>query len=161
MAAPRQRDEQPVAASFDLTVFAFAGRAKAPAPPLDTASAVHHTATENSAWDGPAAVAAMPNQAATLRYCHAWRDASGDPGAKGTYKFPHHRKEGGPANLPGCRNGLARLEGSSIPDGDKAGVRAHLQAHLADGGSEDHHHDQPVDIDAISSALEALKGAGK
>lgn len=101
------------------------------------ALAVHHTATENSAWDGPAAVAAMPNDAAVLAYCHAWRDGSAASDAKDDYKFPHHRTKGGPANIPACRNGLARLEGSTIPDGDKAGVKAHLQAHLDDAKEKD------------------------
>lgn len=93
---------------------------------------VHHTAVVDEPWDGPAAVAAMPDNAATLRYCHAWMDSSGDDTAKGTYKFPHHKTKGGPANLAACRNGLARLDGASIPSGDVAGVRAHLQAHLDD-----------------------------
>jgi ATP-dependent Clp endopeptidase proteolytic subunit ClpP len=116
---------------------------------------VHHTATEDSAWDGPAAVKAMPNDDAVLRYCHAWQTdeaentphKSGDDDAddkKSAYKFPHHRTKGGPANVAACRNGLARLENSSIPEADKAGVRAHLQAHLDDAhkgdddGASDH-----------------------
>lgn len=103
------------------------------------AIAVHHTATEDSAWDGPAAVAAMPAEKATLHYCHAWQETdAGDE--KSGYKFPHHRKQGGPANIPACRNGLARLDSADIPDGDRAGVRAHLQAHLddADDSKDDH-----------------------
>lgn len=92
---------------------------------------VHHTATVNEAWDGPAAVAAMPNTASVLHYCHAWQD-NGAGDEKSGYKFPHHKTDGGPANIPGCRNGLARLSGSNIPDGDKSGVRSHLQAHLND-----------------------------
>lgn len=120
---------------WDLSVFARRPAAVAPVPAVvDTAIAVHHTATEDSPWDGPAAVSAMPAEAATLRYCHAWRDPDGDPDAKGTYKFPHHRREGGPANLPACRNGLARLSSADIPDGDRDGVRRHLQAHLDDAG---------------------------
>lgn len=92
---------------------------------------VHHTATVNTPWDGPAAVAAMPNTASVLHYCHAWQDSNaGD--VKDNYKFPHHKTDGGPANIPGCRNGLARLAGSSIPSSDKPGVRSHLQAHLND-----------------------------
>lgn len=98
----------------------------------DTASAVHHTATTDTAWDGPASVAAMPNDEATLRYCHAWYDPEADPDAKASYRFPHHKAKGAPANLAACRNGLARLEGSNIPDSDKAGVKRHLQAHLDD-----------------------------
>lgn len=92
---------------------------------------VHHTSTVNTPWDGPGAVAAMPNTASVLHYCHAWQASSGSD-KKGDYKFPHHKTDGGPANIPGCRNGLARLAGSSIPGGDKAGVRSHLQAHLND-----------------------------
>lgn len=120
-----------------------------PVPALtDKALPVHHTATEDSAWDGPAAVAAMPNDDTVLEYCHAWQSADavatpheeGDDDAddkKANYKFPHHRTKGGPANTHACSNGLARLEGSTIPDGDKAGVRAHLQAHLDDAKKGD------------------------
>lgn len=160
-------------ANHDFTVFAHlprwvadqvAGAPVAPAParalgaesmPLvDGPIAVHHTATVETAWDGPAAVKAMPSDDTVLEYCHAWETAEaastphkeGDGDAddtKGNYKFPHHEHKGGPANTHACSNGLARLEGSSIPEADKAGVRAHLQAHLDDakkGTSSDHHH---------------------
>lgn len=117
-------------------------------PLLDKAIAVHHTATTSAKWDGPGAVAAMPAEYADLHYCHAWQDAAADssshtPGdddaddKKANFKFPHHTAKGGPANLAGCRNGLARLDGADIPDADRAGVKAHLQAHLDDGGSDD------------------------
>jgi ATP-dependent protease ClpP protease subunit len=123
-------------------------------PLLDGPIPVHHTATTDAAWDGPAAVAAMPNDDTVLRYCHAWETEAaadtphreGDDDAddqKSNYKFPHHTEKGGPANLAACRNGLARLSGASIPSGDDAGVRAHLQAHLDDaqkGESSDHYH---------------------
>ncbi len=95
----------------------------------------HHTGTEDSAWDGPAAVAAMSSDASVLHYCMAWQDHAGSD-VKDDYKFPHHRTKGGPANVPACRNGLARLSGSSIPSGDKAGVRSHLQAHLDDANKK-------------------------
>lgn len=99
------------------------------------ANGVHHTATVDEPWDGPAAVKAMPNAKATLHYCHAWEDTdAGDE--KADYRFPHHKTKGGPANLAACRNGLARLDGSTIPDGDKAGVKEHLQAHLDDGSDD-------------------------
>lgn len=108
------------------------------------AIAVHHTATVDTPWDGPAAVAAMPDEYADLHYCHAWQTGDADSSShtlgdddvddkKSSFKFPHHAKEGGPANLPACRNGLARLDAADIPDGDRAGVKAHLQAHLDDG----------------------------
>lgn len=112
---------------------------------VNGALAVHHTATVDTPWDATAAVAAMPNDATVLKYCHAWQDGSGKPDAKGSYRFPHHTKDGGPANLAACRNGLARLPGSNIPAADKPGVERHLKAHLTDGGSDDgdaadHHH---------------------
>jgi ATP-dependent protease ClpP protease subunit len=116
-------------------------------PLLNKAIPVHHTATVDTPWDGPAAVAAMPAEYADLHYCHAWQTADADssshtPGdddaddKKGNFKFPHHAKQGGPANLAACRNGLARLSGASIPDGDRPDVEAHLQAHMKDGGSD-------------------------
>jgi ATP-dependent Clp endopeptidase proteolytic subunit ClpP len=125
-------------------------------PLTNKALPVHHTATVDEPWDGPAAVAAMPNDDAVLRYCHAWESQEaaaetpeeGDDDAddqKSSFKFPHHKTKGGPANVAACRNGLARLEGSSIPEADKAGVRKHLQAHLDDahegdddGGADNH-----------------------
>lgn len=103
----------------------------------DTAIAVHHTATVDEPWDGGAAEAAYPNDPAVLHYCYAWQDSSADDSKKSSYKFPHHKTKGGPANLPACRNGLARLDGSSIPEGDKAGVKKHLQAHLDDANASD------------------------
>ena len=90
----------------------------------------------------------MPNDDTVLHYCFAWmsdeaaaeKPAEGDDDAddkKSSYAFPHHKTKGGPANLAACRNGLARLEGSSIPDADKVGVKEHLQAHLDDADNGD------------------------
>jgi ATP-dependent protease ClpP protease subunit len=117
-------------------------------PLLNKAIAVHHTPTVDTPWDGPAAVAAMPAEYADLHYCHAWQSADADSSShtagdsdaddkKSAYKMPHHAKKDGPANLPACRNGLARLDGADIPDGDKPGVKAHLQAHLDDANKDD------------------------
>jgi ATP-dependent protease ClpP protease subunit len=152
---------------WDLTVFRYAGREAAPTPALARAAVVpevrnealpvHHTATVDEPWDGPAAVAAMPNDAKVLRYCHAWEDSAADDGTteddpdgdpddeKTNYKFPHHKTLSGPANLPACRDGLARLEDSSIPEGDKAGVRKHLQAHLDDAAKDENEPEEPAD----------------
>jgi ATP-dependent protease ClpP protease subunit len=117
-------------------------------PLLNKAIPVHHTATVDTPWDGPATVAAMPAEYADLHYCHAWQSADADASShtkgdddaddkKGSYRFPHHAKDGGPANLAACRNGLARLENSKIPDADKPGAKAHLQAHLDDATGDD------------------------
>lgn len=148
-------------------------------PLLDKAIAVHHTDTVDTAWDGPAAVKAMPAEYADLHYCHAWQSADADssshtPGdddeddKKSAFAMPHHKTKGGPANLAACRNGLARLDGSSIPDADKPGVKAHLQAHLDDADSgddgdsaENHTHEQPGDAWAFDPTqfIEAMEGA--
>jgi len=140
-------------------------------PLANKAIPVHHTATVDTAWDGPAAVAAMPAEYADLHYCHAWQSADasshtpGDDDAddkKGAFKFPHHAREGGAANVNACNNGLARLEGADIPDADRAGVEAHLRAHLADAGHGEQDDSTGTTISA-AHALEqyraALKGA--
>lgn len=106
---------------------------------LAGAISVHHTATVDKPWDGPAAVAAMPNSSSALTYCHAWKDTAdgADPDAKSSYKMPHHQADHAPANVNGVRNALARLSGANIPEGDKAAVKAHLQAHLDDFNAKD------------------------
>lgn len=94
---------------------------------------VHHTDTVEREWDGPAAVAAAPNDADVLTYMHAWRSADGDPDIKGSYKLPHHGpRTGSPAVLPAVRNALARLSQTQMPEADRAGVERHLRAHLED-----------------------------
>lgn len=143
-------------------------------PLLNKAIPVHHTATTDEPWDGPAAVAAMPNDDEVLHYCHAWEtnEAAAEPHEEGdddaddqkaSYKFPHHAKQGGPANLAACRNGLARLSGADIPDTDRPGVKAHLQAHLDDadsggGDAHNHFHDEPFAWDPEQFRA-AMKGA--
>lgn len=145
-------------------------------PLADKALPVHHTATVDEKWDGPAAVKAMPNDDTVLEYCHAWQsqEAAGTPhregdddadDQKGNYKFPHHKAKGGPANVNACNNGLARLSGADIPDGDRAGVEAHLRAHLADAkgdddkdGAGDHAHEH-VSGGSLEQIRSALKGA--
>jgi ATP-dependent protease ClpP protease subunit len=96
---------------------------------------VHHTATVDTVWDATAAVSAMPNDEAALHYCHAWEtDNPGD--VKDDYSFPHATSKGGPANVRACRNILARVGNSGIPEGDKEGVRKHAQAHLDDANKK-------------------------
>ncbi|WP_372741339.1 HK97 family phage prohead protease [Neptunomonas sp.] len=101
----------------------------------ETRSAIgsHSTSTIDKPWDGPAAQSSAPNDAAVLRYMHAWRNANGDPDAKSSYKFPHHAAgKDTAANIAACRNGLARLSQAKIPDGDRAGVERHLRKHMSD-----------------------------
>jgi ATP-dependent protease ClpP protease subunit len=97
------------------------------------ALAVHHTPTVDTPWDKSAVKA---DDATALRYCYAWVDSSADASLKGSYSFPHHIDEGSPANVSACRNALARVGNSSIPAGDKSGVRRHVQAHLDDANKK-------------------------
>jgi HK97 family phage prohead protease len=99
---------------------------------LRTAIASHSTEVVDEPWDGPAAVAEMPNDPAVLRYCHAWVDSAGDPEEKQSYKFPHHRALDAPAVISAVRNALARLPLADIPENDRAGVERHLRRHLED-----------------------------
>lgn len=109
-----------------------------------TAIPVHHTATVDTTWDAGAVEKRLdPEDDAAMKAVYAWYDSSapdpdgdGYPDRKSDWKFPHHEVSSdgkpGAANLNGVRNALARLDGSNIPDADKAKVRAHLEAHLQD-----------------------------
>jgi hypothetical protein len=79
---------------------------------------------------------------ATAKKAYGWYDpAQVENGElpKTACKFPHHEVDGdgnpGAANLAACRNGLARLPQSDVPEAQRAAVEAHLRAHLADGDS--------------------------
>ena len=97
----------------------------------------HKTPVDKTgSWDGPKAVADAPNEAATLRYMHAWYSGS-EPDRKASYKFPHHEGLDQPAVIAGVNNALARLAQAKIPDADRAGVEAHLRKHRKDAGLEE------------------------
>lgn len=102
---------------------------------LRGAIAVHHTETKDPysvSFDGPGQMKWAEGQGSkALRAMCAWVDPNGDPEKASSYKFPHHSR-GGVANLAGVRSALSNL--SSVPAGDRAGVKAHLDAHMKDGG---------------------------
>lgn len=106
------------------------------------AIAPHETDVVSRPWDGPAAVAAIPDDArpSELRSVFAWVDETGDPEAKSSYKFPHHHGANGPANIRACIAGIAVLNGArggaDIPEADREGVYQHLAAHLRDADRE-------------------------
>ena len=110
------------------------GEGHSPAP-------VHHTATVDRPWDAGSHVGRMasPMPVGMAQRMYGWVDTSqADDGRvpKSACKLPHHEATAngtpGPANLAGVRNALARLPQSDIPAAEMAGVRRHLQAHLAD-----------------------------
>src|SRR5271154_3079613 len=96
------------------------------------AIAVHHTATSDKSWDGPAAKANLKNDGdrAYYRKAYAWEDSKGDGSTKSEFKFIHHEVSSdgsiGAANLEACSSGIAVLNGGrggvDIPEGDRAGV---------------------------------------
>ena len=111
-----------------------------------TALAVHHTATTDESWDGPANKARLRTDGSESYYrsAFAWQDPDGDPETKAAYKFIHHMVSGdgdvGAANTRACSTGIGVLNGgrggTTIPSGDRRGVWNHLAAHLRDADME-------------------------
>lgn len=113
---------------------------------VDTASPVHHTATEDRPWDAGPNEKRLPSPMTvkTAKAMYAWYDdtqvADGEL-PKAACKLPHHEVSAdgvpGAANLSGVRNALARLPQSDIPASQHDAVRRHLQAHLDDAKAAD------------------------
>ena len=108
---------------------------------VDTASPVHHTATEDRPWDASPNLKRLPSPltVATAKAMFAWYDDSqvtDGENTKDACSLPHHEVSAdgkpGAANIPGVRNALARLPQSNIPAAQHDAVRRHLQAHLDD-----------------------------
>jgi len=109
------------------------------------ANPIHHTATVDTPWDGPAQEARLASPVTKARGygMYAWHDPAGNdpdgdgyPDAKADSSFPHHMvgADGNPgaANLGGCRAIMSRVGQSNIPAADRADVEAHAQAHMDD-----------------------------
>jgi len=102
----------------------------------------HDSATTAGDWDAAAALAGVADGATVteLRSMFAWVESGADPETKNSYRFAHHTKTGGPANLRACMAGIANLNGArlapGIPAADREGVYAHLAAHIRDAGRE-------------------------
>jgi ATP-dependent protease ClpP protease subunit len=129
---------------------AFAPSSEPAADPVlavvNTASPVHHTATEDRPWDAGPNEKRLPSPMtlATAKKMYAWYDESQvEDGElpKTACKLPHHEVSSdgtpGAANLSGVRNALARLPQSDIPASQHDAVRRHLQAHLDDAKGTD------------------------
>lgn len=113
---------------------------------VDTASPVHHTATEDRPWDAGPNEKRLPSPMTvkTAKTMYAWYDESQVENGelpKSAAKLPHHEVSAdgtpGAANLSGVRNALARLPQSDIPASQHDAVRRHLQAHLDDAKGAD------------------------
>lgn len=110
---------------------------------------VHHTATSDASWDGPANESQLPSPVpeSRARAAYAWIDTSrSEDGAlpKDACRFIHHEVNAdgtvGPANLQACSSGIGMLNGgrggTTIPASDRRGVYNHLAGHLRDAGRE-------------------------
>ncbi|MGW5429959.1 head maturation protease, ClpP-related [Streptomyces sp. NPDC004059] len=121
---------------------------------VDTASPVHHTATEDRPWDAGPNEKRLPSPMTvkTAKAMYAWYDESQvEDGElpKAACSLPHHEVSAdgkpGAANLSGVRNALSRLPQSNIPASQHDAVRRHLQAHLDDAKQADNTADvEPV-----------------
>lgn len=114
---------------------------------VKAAIGVHHTATYDGSWDGPAVEASIPEDATgeQLARVFAWRDGEADPTAKASYSFLHHTWEDGPggANVRACIATVAILNGGRGVDvaatrwgADRQGIYNHVAAHLRDADQE-------------------------
>ena len=134
-----------LAATHEEPAAADAPPDKEAAGPAGGVVPIHHTPVIDTPWDGPGQVAKLASPVTKARGfgMFAWYDPDGNdpdgdgyPDAKADWKFEHHQVggDGNPhdAVVSGCRNGLARLSQADIPEADRAGVKAHLQAHIDD-----------------------------
>jgi HK97 family phage prohead protease len=119
---------------------ATAQRAKGAIPPHDTPTTGWETP-----WDGPAAIAALPDDDRdAYRRMFAYVAEGANPDAKSSYKFPHHEfaraETTGAANVKACISGVAVLNGgmggADIPAAARSGIYRHLADHLRDADRE-------------------------
>ncbi len=100
----------------------------------------HESDVVNELWDGAAALAGLPAGVTVtdLRAVAAWADPTQDPEGKSAYRFVHHTKAGGPANVRACLAGISALNigMGDLGDEDRKAVYDHLAAHLRDADRE-------------------------
>jgi hypothetical protein len=106
------------------------------------ATPVHHTDTNDAAWDGPenGLQVTQGEDVSYYRRIYAWQDPEGDVGSKSTWRFIHHFVSGegepGAASTRACVMGIAILNGArtgtTIPEADHRGIWNHLAGHLED-----------------------------
>lgn len=125
---------------------------------------VANAAADDSAWDGPAAMAAAlkaEDPAAAFRAICAGEHTAGSPDEEQHWALPHHKHAGNPPNRDGVRAALGRL-GQTKDLKDPAAARAHLEAHeKAMGHASDHSHEDLAALLSGAKTLDALKEAFK
>lgn len=106
---------------------------------VKTAIRPHETDVVNRPWDASVVLAGLKDHASVsdLRSMAAWVDPSRDPEAKDAYKFVHHERPGGPANVRACVKGIATLNVDGGPwSQEKQAIWEHLAGHLRDADRE-------------------------
>lgn len=100
----------------------------------------HETDVVNEMWDSVKALSQLPDgmSVTDLRAVAAWVDPTKDPEAKASYRFIHHEKAGGPANVRAAVSGIAALNMGAVElnDEDRQAVYDHLAGHLRDADRE-------------------------
>jgi phage head maturation protease len=86
-------------------------------------------APADATWDAGAEVKDATVE--DLKKMCAWYDAE-NPDIKGSYKLPHHTREGYKTVKAAVDNAMARLGQTNLPAADKAAVEAHLKKHQAE-----------------------------
>lgn len=111
--------------------------------PVIHGAEIHAAAADESAWDGPAAMAAASassDPAAALAAICAGKKA-GDPATQAAHALPHHKHPGDAPNRSGVSAALGRI-GSTDGLTNAAAARAHLESHQgamgSKSGSSDH-----------------------
>lgn len=137
-------------------------------PPVFAALAIHHTATSDAAWDGPAQQKNLDNDdgADEYRKAYAWVDPDADPDTKSAYGFVHHfvNSDGqvGAASTVACSSTVAILNGGRGVDvkaqpwfSARDGIYAHVAAHLKDSGVDDDDIPELDDMAVVEQRLAA------
>ena len=129
------------------------------------ATPIHHTATDDGPWDGPAQEKKLktPLTTAIGNHAYAWVDSGGDETTKTAWKFIHAfvAADGTPgaASTMACSTGIGILNGArtgtTIPDADRKGVHAHLAAHLVDAGVKESDVPELKSLDVLQEELAA------
>src|SRR6266545_35116 len=152
---------------WDLSVFTYQGRQRAPAPEIrrasrrpprrgeqhvaavavDTACPTHHTdTTDPGSWDAGAQERRLdsPMSVATAKKAYGYYDSARvEDGeiVKDACKLLHHEVSAdgtpGAAHLGGVRAALQRLPQSDIPEGEHPAIERHLHAHQDDAPASD------------------------
>lgn len=110
-------------------------------------------ASRDEPWDAGEVEKSLPEDRREWLKVYAWYDDTapdpdhdGLPEAKSAWKLPHAKADG--TLVPrGLYAAAQRLDGTQIPDGDRSGVRAHLEFHYHELGEKAPWEQASADLD--------------